>query len=216
MNQPEREAFVAALLAGELSLDDPQVQARLREDPELEIMVERIRDVEAEVARATKDLAEIRIGDLVPDRLHDERVRAAVGQVVAERRRQRQHLWLAAAAALLVGLVAGWYFLIRTPAAPGDMFLGSDPRLEPRDEVTNYSPFRWDIPRPPGVRFVLSIYSVVNGRKGTLLYSTPPGNVTSPWQLPKTTSLPDEIYWEVEVIGGDLPEKPHAHAWRRR
>jgi len=157
MNRPEREAFVAALLAGELSLEDPQVQARLREDPELQFMVERIHDVEAEVARATEDLAEIRIGDLVPDRLHDDRVRAAVGMVVAERQRARRHRWLAAAAALLVGLVAGWYLLVRTPPTPADIWLGSDEGLSPRDEVEHYSPFTWTTPRPQGGHFEVRI-----------------------------------------------------------
>jgi hypothetical protein len=176
--------------------------------------------VEAEVARATEDLAEIRIGDLVPDRLHDERVRAAVGMVVAERQRTRRHRWLAAAAALLVGLVAGWYLLVRTPPAPPDIWLGSDEGLVPQKIVDQYSPFTWPQARPNGGRFILRIYDVQDSAKGPhLLYDSDEENVivTSPWQLPVSVeaTLPDEVYWEIEVTGGPGPEVHHAHARRR-
>lgn len=216
MKELEPDAFVAALLAGDLSLDDPQVQKRLDQQPELRIMLQRMREVEEQLTRAAGEQREILAAARAsPDREFMDRVRAAVQQVVVERRRSRRFKWAAAAAALLACLWLGW-FVNRTPAAPDDMFLGSDEGLSPQGEVRHYSPFSWNGKPQPGGRFELRIFSVRDGGKGTLLCGPELGKVKSPCQLPAAleAGLPGEIYWEVEEFGGE-PSIRHAHAWRR-
>lgn len=220
MNQLDREAFVQALLTGELSLDHPQVQERLRAEPELLTMLDQMREMEAAVARAAGEQREV----LDAARRSDDtgladRVTAGVQQVVLERQRSRRIKWLAAAAVLMAGLLLGWFLLIRTPTARGDLYLGSHPDLDPKGVVEkSYSPFSWKAKLPAGARFEVKIYTVRNDGRGDLLYTSPPENVTSPWRMPADdeAALPDQIYWELLVVGDDVPEPQHALATRRR
>jgi hypothetical protein len=217
MNDIEREAFLAALLTGDLSPDDPQVQARLSAEPELRAMHDRMREVEAEMAQAARDLSSLQVRGATPASEHADRVLMAVQQMVQERRRLQRRRWLVlAAATLLVGASLGWYFLVRTPTAPGNLVLDSSPGLAPHDQVAHYSPFTWNVDRPAGGRLVLRIYSSHDGKKGRLLFPAFEENVASPWQLPPELEarLPDEIYWELEVISAEGRDLLHAHAWR--
>jgi hypothetical protein len=215
MPHHEREAFVAALLAGELSRADPEVEARLRAEPELRIMIERMREVEAAAAHAAGEerevLSEARAGG---DAGFGGRVTAAVQQVVAERQRARRLRWLAAAALAGATVAVGW-LLLRMPS-PHDPLLGGGEHLRPQGAVDGtYSPFSWDAPLPTGGRFELRIYG--DALRTDLRYPKTPEKVTSPWTLDpdREAALPDEIWWEVEVFGDDLPRTLQAHAWRR-
>jgi hypothetical protein len=219
MNQPEREAFIAALLAGELSPTDPQVAARLRADPELRIMIERMREVEAAAVRAAGEehevLREARAGSETRFGGH---VTAAVQQVVAERQRVRRRRWLAAAAVMVGAILLGWALMLRTPDERRDTWLGSDPGLDPHGMVDHYPDFSSDQALPPGGSFVLRIYDVVGGKKGSLLFPPITENVSPPWQLTaqQQAALPDEIWWELDVVSTDGTTTLHAHATRRR
>jgi hypothetical protein len=215
MNQFDREAFVMALLAGELTLDDPQVQARLRAEPELRIMYEHMQEVEAEVARASALEREIvAAARSSADAEFAGSVTAAVQQVVAERQRARRIRWLAAAAVAAAALALGCFLLLRTPRAPDNLQLGAD-GLKPSGAVSGrYSPFVW--PATPGTRYVLSIYGDA-GMSRHLLYRSPEENVASPWQLSASEddALPAEIWWKTEPQGGEPTESWTGHAWRQ-
>ncbi|MBK8976350.1 MAG: hypothetical protein IPM29_10510 [Planctomycetes bacterium] len=132
----DRDALLAALLAGEVDAADPEVAARLAADPELAATWAELLDLDAALhaSAAVRDEALAAAADPTP-RPDDERFlamfragapRAARGAPL----RMRRRLWTAAAAVVVLGLallaVRAWRGEVATPPSePGYTYLGS-------------------------------------------------------------------------------------------
>ncbi len=215
----ESDELLAAVVAGDVAMDDPRVQALPKAALErLAKLMALLGDLDAAGKQERALLAEVeRDGD-----------RDTVAPVA-----RPSSFWLRAAGA--AALAAGLLLVVQAvktrlasepelrPGPRVDGTLGTTAKIEllqPKDGVAELRTFRWRGELPPLGRFVFTIWSgdaATPAERGAPLLvrelATPSFEADA-----ATPALPDRITWRVDVkpLEGALTIGPEAKAWRAR
>lgn len=196
MSDHDPETLLLAVLAGERSEQDPEVQATFATHPELAQHLARLRALEAQLDAHGREAREILAEAATTPSPHDALVRKTLHEHL--RPRPQPWAWLALAAVLLVG--AAWTLW---PTGPGpadansmlDLRLGE---LRPQGTVANFDVFRWHLAAPAQGSYVVRVHPADGSQQEPLVVS-----VTAPEWHPtaqQLANLPARILWEVEVL----------------
>jgi len=219
MNLDDRDAVLAAVLAGELTMEEPRVRKLLAADPRLLAELEQAMAMQAAVREAAQAQREALAARDAVDPLLRERVAAAVGTAAAERAAVlagRRRRWSVAAAAA-IALLALAFWRLAAGTAP-DPWLHANKHINgPKGQVEHYSPFSWTT-GAPGEQFEVAVFAAEHAQKGRWLYNSDRG-IHSPWTMPPEieAALPAAICWELHVFGVEdpVPDIETAFASRR-
>ena len=208
----EHQELVDRVFGGELAESDAAVRARLEACAECREELGRLRALDARMRAAAREAR----GDVERARTHVE-----LGDEVLVRRSLQaalpglagpgpssRRLLLALAAGLVLLLGAGAFFYLRSVPEQSEILLngGTIRCIAPVGEVSDYDEFSWSAPLPPGGTFLLSIYVLEDGKKGTLLMKVPSQEPRWKPSPEEKRALPDRILWTVEAL--DIGEKP--------
>lgn len=157
--EQDRTELLARLARGDLTPDDPEVQAAAADDVRLRAhlaalaqtqeLLGRTADEEAAaVAAATRDAPDVPAID----------VRATLGERVHPRRPRVFDRRLAAAAVLLVAIVAGWFLWQGTDPGPSAIRLGGEIEIAtPERAADRRLLLHWSFANPRVVRYAASL-----------------------------------------------------------
>jgi hypothetical protein len=199
-------------VCGELSADDELVREAVRRSPELRDELEALTAVEARLAAAGEDRAEV-LAEIAGLHATPEEDRILAGARAtfsrprparsseARRRVSPVPIGLAAAALLAVGLMLGG--IAGSGAGVGSSSGGPSHRLgrsvrvlAPVGRVRGYDEFRWEYALQSGYTFELALRDAATGEE---LLTTP--RLTEPrWAPPRGLELPASIAFSVYVL----------------
>jgi hypothetical protein len=213
----DHDALLQALASGDLDPGDERARdelARCAEcRAEAEVMLARIRRLEAAAEEQRRDLAAASALASAPGEDGVARLLASLAGAQPRPRRVPRLALLAAAALLLAA--AGWWFARGTGEAPpapgvGAEYLGAPLHgLVPSGTDQSFDEFRWDYDQGHDDGFVLRVYDA-DGTGVPLLEVGPLRTQTWTPTPAQRDLLPDRIVWEVEALdaSGEVESGP--------
>jgi len=214
-DHPDRhEQLLQAALGGDLPRGDARWRT-LRDCADCAARLEQYDRLQGLLDEAGRDQAAVlRAAAQAHDAPGVEDVAPFVRAKLAEQRARKPgrllsfRAWAAAAAA--VALIVGWFERQRSARSDSDqgspgggVLLGGQKlsAVHPEGDVSNYLPFEWSLPLPPGGSFTLTVWDSATGDPEQPLSTMKNITEQKAWIAAETVAgWPDRIGWQVQAL----------------